>query len=345
MSKRIRETLYAQTASDGSTIYVVANIDCDTASDLPAVNAFTGLTLLMGSRAHDIDQNAWYEMKDGGTWVLQGAGAAGYTKAEVDALLLGKQDTLTFDTVPTVASTNPVTSGGILNWVYGSAPVQIPANSDLNDYYNIGTYRATSNAIAATLSNCPTQNGFRLEVVSTISAVAAGYQIQRLYPNNSNGEFFMRRRLSAGSGNWGNWYRFGGTVVSIIPADCPFTCDIEYFVDSQLTVTIAGNTYTKTTSEYAIGAIVHFLYSGNPYTTPLFVSPVSATAVAYTGNPTPLGSVTFDGVTWYYSGGNGNVAGAQTGTGLPLYGTTMSAGYSSAEILQFLADVNAANRS
>lgn len=345
MSKRIRETLYAQTASDGSTIYVVANIDCDSASDLPAVNAFSGLTLLMGSMAHDIDQNAWYEMKDGGTWVLQDAGTAGYTKAEIDALLLGKQDTLTFDTVPTVSSTNPVTSGGILNWVYGSAPTQIPANSDLNDYYNIGTYRATSNAIAATLSNCPTQNGFRLEVVSTIAAVATGYQIQRLYPNNSNGEFFMRRRLSAGSGNWGKWYRFSGTEVSIIPADCPFTCDIEYFVDSQLTVTIAGNTYTKTTSEYSIGAIVHFLYSGNPYTTPLFVSPVSATAVSYTGNPTPLGSVTFDGVTWYYSGGNGNVAGAQTGTGLPLYGTTMSAGYSEAEILQFLADVNAANRS
>ena len=344
MSKRIRETLYAKTASDGSTIYVVANIDCDTAADLPAVNDFSGLTLLMGSRAHDIDQNAWYEMQSGGTWVLQDAGAAGYTKAEVDTLLLGKQDTLTFDTVPTVASTNPVTSGGILNWVYGSAPTQIPANSDLNDYYNIGTYRATSNAIAATLSNCPTQNGFRLEVVSTIAAVATGYQIQRLYPNNSNGEFFMRRRLSAGSGNWGNWYRFGGTVVSIIPADCPFTCDIEYFVDSQLTITIAGNTYTKTTSEYAIGAIVHFDYYGNTYTTPLFVSPVSATAVSYTGNPTPLGSVTFDGVTWYYSSGNNNVAGAQTGTGLPVYGTMMTAGYTQAEILQFLADVNAANR-
>lgn len=38
-----------------------------------------------------------------------------YTKSETDNLLNGKQNALTFDTVPTVNSTNPVTSGGLYN--------------------------------------------------------------------------------------------------------------------------------------------------------------------------------------------------------------------------------------
>ena len=343
MANHIKETLYAQTASDGSTIYTVAVIDCDTVSDLPGINDFSGLTLMIGSRAHDIDQNAWYEMQSSGTWVLQEAGAAGYTKSEIDTMMAAKQDLLTFDTVPTVSSTNPVTSGGILNWVYGSAPTQISTGDDLNNYYNIGTYRAASNAIAQTLSNCPTTYGFRLEVVSTIASVATGYQIQRLYPNNSLGEFYMRRRLSAGSGNWGPWFLFSGTEVSPFPADCPFTCNILYFVDSAVTVEIGGRTFTKSTSEYAIGAIVHFIYNGNTYTVPFFTSPVSATAVAFSYNPSPLGTVTYDGVTWYYSDGANGMGGELTGTGLPVYGTTMSAGYPPSEVLQFLSDVNAAN--
>ncbi|GEM_PF-3110777 len=127
-----------------------------------------------------------------------------------------KQDILTFDQLPTSGSDNPVRSGGVSNWVYGTTPNTINSGDDLNDYYTPGTYRAGSGSIAATLYNCPTASGFRLEVVSTISTVASGYQIQRLYPNNSDGEFFMRRRLSAASGNWGDWYRFAGTVVQPI---------------------------------------------------------------------------------------------------------------------------------
>ncbi len=37
-----------------------------------------------------------------------------YTKAEINALLLGKQDILTFDQAPTPGSSNPVTSSGII---------------------------------------------------------------------------------------------------------------------------------------------------------------------------------------------------------------------------------------
>lgn len=124
--------------------------------------------------------------------------------------------TLAIDQIPTSGSDNVVRSGGIVNWVYGTTPNTISSNDDLNDYHTPGTYRASTAAIAGTLLNCPTSSGFRLEVVSTISAASSGYQIQRLYPNNSEGEFFMRRRLGASSGNWGDWYRFAGTVVQPI---------------------------------------------------------------------------------------------------------------------------------
>lgn len=46
-----------------------------------------------------------------------------YNKTQVDGLLANKQNTLTFDTTPTSGSTNPVTSGGIFNYL-------------LNNYYN-----------------------------------------------------------------------------------------------------------------------------------------------------------------------------------------------------------------
>lgn len=87
MSCRINTVEYATTAADGSAIYIRAIVDCDTAADLPAVNAFAPKQLLIGSRAHDIDQNAWYTMQSDGTWVLQQAGTAAYTKAEIDAMI------------------------------------------------------------------------------------------------------------------------------------------------------------------------------------------------------------------------------------------------------------------
>lgn len=153
------------------------------------------------------------------TKLVQSGGVKTYVDNAVSALqtaIDGKQDALTIDPIPESGSDNVVRSGGIMNWVYGTTPNTISNGDDLNDYYNPGTYRAATSAIASSLYNCPTSSGFRLEVVSTISAASSGYQIQRLYPNNSEGEFFMRRRLGASSGNWADWYRFAGTVVQPI---------------------------------------------------------------------------------------------------------------------------------
>ncbi len=158
------------------------------------------------------------------TKLVQSGGVKTYVDTAVSTLqtaIDGKQDVLTIDPIPEAGSDNVARSGGIVNWVYGTTPNTISSGEDLNDYFNPGTYRAATAAIAGSLYNCPTASGFRLEVVSTISAASSGYQIQRLYPNNSEGEFFMRRRLGASSGNWGAWYRFAGTEVPPINTPTP----------------------------------------------------------------------------------------------------------------------------
>lgn len=189
MSSRIRETLYAKTANDGSTVNIVANIDCDTAADLPAVNHFAGLTLLMGSEAHDISQNGKYKMQSDGTWVLQQVGTANYyTKQEIDAMIQA-----------------------------------------LND---------------------------RIDAL-------------------------------------------------IIPADCPFTCNPDFFVQSQVSETLGGVTYTKSNSQYAIGLVVAVNVTGTGICTGvLFMSTIN-TAVYYSPYHTSWNpsqgdkTVVYDGATWY----------------------------------------------
>ena len=55
-----------------------------------------------------------------------------------------------------------------------------------------------------------------MEVRSTIASASTGYQIQTIYPNNNDGVFYMRRRGSASSGAWGDWYAFRGTAVQAV---------------------------------------------------------------------------------------------------------------------------------
>ena len=117
----------------------------------------------------------------------------------------------TMDTSPTSNSEHAITSDAVYTAladkvtildVYGLSTT-IESGSDLNNLTSVGVYNCLTNQIATTLSNCPTANGFRLEVTATISNNS--FQLQLLYPNNSNGEFFMRRRLSSG---WSSWTRF-----------------------------------------------------------------------------------------------------------------------------------------
>lgn len=68
------------------TSYQFCVIQVDTAFDLPALNQ-TDWVFEIGSLAYVIDTGSKYKIKSDGTWVLQEAGTASYTKAEVDAII------------------------------------------------------------------------------------------------------------------------------------------------------------------------------------------------------------------------------------------------------------------
>lgn len=186
MSARIEEVLFSQSSADGSTRYILAVIQCDTAADLPGINSFTGATLVQGSKAHDIAQNAWYMMQSGGTWVLQDAGSAAYTKAETDALLSDRMPLKNADYTP-------LTTAG--TWDLFALPV--------------GVYYRTSNI--TDVSNIPT--GLNVAFFAIVQNTVGSNRRQIiLYPctQATVGEFY--RCIETGSG-YGSWYKFSGTVV------------------------------------------------------------------------------------------------------------------------------------
>lgn len=79
----------------------------------------------------------------------------------------------------------------------------IPSNSNLNNYETPGTYNALSNAIAATITNSPTDHGFRLEVTAIISNTT--YIRQTVFPNEDTGYFYVRRKKST---SWSDWVTY-----------------------------------------------------------------------------------------------------------------------------------------
>lgn len=87
------------------------------------------------------------------------------------------------------------------------AALQIPSNSNL-DRRAVGYHFATS-AVAATLSNCPTTDAFKLFVDDV--AYGSTYLIQRLYTCSATPVVYIRAKVN---GTWGSWYKFEGTLVS-----------------------------------------------------------------------------------------------------------------------------------
>jgi hypothetical protein len=85
---------------------------------------------------------------------------------------------------------------------------QIPNNTNLNTLTTLGKrYQCNSAAIAATLTNCPTTDGFMLYIKETASAQRF---VQEIIPNKEN-EIYRRWYTSLG---FSSWYKFTGTVVS-----------------------------------------------------------------------------------------------------------------------------------
>lgn len=100
---------------------------------------------------------------------FEGEGAQFYLKDAMDQMATyfeeNKQDTLTFDSTPTINSTNPVTSGGVADAIANFITVSV---NDLVNYYTKNeTYTKTevANLIAAI-------NQFHYEIAASTSAVS-----------------------------------------------------------------------------------------------------------------------------------------------------------------------------
>lgn len=257
--------------------------------------------------------------------------------------LAAKQDALTFDATPTENSTNPVYSGGVFTAIkstlYGIGTA-IQSNADLNDFTTPGVYTCATVAIAGTLTHSPTTtSAFRLDVKYLNNSNRIR---QELYPLRSDSAHYVRTYTSSG---WGNWYMFEGTEItppSPTPADCPFECDLNYFVDSQVAFSINGFGYQKTYSDYAIGMIIQSPVEGG-FTFPLFLSPIE-NAVKYSYNGVAGGSITYGGVTWYYSTAERAQGGYHTGTGLANYPDRVDYPYTTEGLTAILQAVHAVNK-
>ena len=75
---------------------IVAQVECDTISDLPAVNAFSPRVLLKSSTAHVIDGNWAFELNSVGEWIKQEKSEFKdvYTKDQVNIFLHDIDETI-----------------------------------------------------------------------------------------------------------------------------------------------------------------------------------------------------------------------------------------------------------
>lgn len=68
----IRNREFIKFKSPEKTISIIrAEIDCDTASDLPAVDAISGTELYQGSTAWVIGTGEFYSLNSSGSWIKQ----------------------------------------------------------------------------------------------------------------------------------------------------------------------------------------------------------------------------------------------------------------------------------
>lgn len=181
-------------------------IICDTLADLPAPDAYGGITICMGSRAFVIADGSKHVLQSGGQWVQQGASAATYTRGEIDAMVQQiNADILSAQTqIDNLNDTKIAMSD-----VYGSG-ILIPDNSDLNDYTTGGKYYG-GNSAGNTVLNLPVQNG-NFNITLTVKRVTPSATIQFLKVCNIANDpyIYIRRRTTS---TWQSWYRFEGIQI------------------------------------------------------------------------------------------------------------------------------------
>lgn len=204
MAANILQITYARAKADLTGNLVRAEILCDTAADLPAVNAFSGYELLQGSKSHVIDDNNDYMLDSGGSWHPYGGTdwQNVYTKSETDMLLDAKQEELSAVQMDAV---NSGITAAILTELQSYHTINsIPSNSDVDDYSDRGIYTVGSASVAASITHTPfTSAGYVLFVLPSYQAIGSTRgKIQVAVTRIANVTNLRLRWFAYGSGVW-----------------------------------------------------------------------------------------------------------------------------------------------
>lgn len=208
MAANILNIEFAKAKADLSANLARAVILCDTVSDLPAINAFTGYELIQGSTAIVIEDNQKYMMNSAGNWYLSGDTFTDvYTKQQIDTLLQGKQDDLT--AVQMDAVNSGITAAILQELQSYHTITSIPSNSNVDVYDDRGIYTVGSASVAATITNSPfTSAGYIMFVLPSYQAAGSVRgKIQVAVTRISNVTNLKVRWYAFGSGvwSWGSW--------------------------------------------------------------------------------------------------------------------------------------------
>ena len=144
-------------------IAAIASLSMEIVETLPATGSTTVIYLVPTGTNNVYSQYIYAD----GEWNLIGSTEVDlsnyYTKAQANTLLDGKQDTLTFDSTPTSASDNPVTSNGLDNAFNAKQDAltfdNVPTENSANPVKSGGVYSALAGKQdTLTFDNTPTAN-------------------------------------------------------------------------------------------------------------------------------------------------------------------------------------------
>lgn len=154
MSSFLKEAVQVGSFSSGDAD-IFGVVICDTQSDLPAQNHFTGYSLFMGSIAEVVEDGTKWKMNSSGTWKQQPADASValdltgyYTSEEVDAAINAALESYT-----NTSDMNTAINTAIMTTQYTNRGTEPADNTDILSL-PVGRYYKSNNA--QTLVNVPT---------------------------------------------------------------------------------------------------------------------------------------------------------------------------------------------
>lgn len=218
------EKVYRSKRNNTNTVNIIlADLLCDTASDLPSQSGLTGYILDQGCKADVIDENRTYKIDSSGNWHVSGGEMWQnvYTKSEVDDLLDDKQDELT------TAQLDAVNSGITAEKLTAdeAALAELVDNGAKNEIIFDGVGTSASN-----VSTSYTSNGITFEVQSdgtirVTGTISSGNSYCYLYAGTSRinivdafdgGHVLSGNPQGASVSTYRLWYKVGSqTAVSV----------------------------------------------------------------------------------------------------------------------------------